>query len=121
MPQFSPDSLQKLSTVDERLQQICNEVIKKYDFRVIIGHRNQEDQGEAVRSGKSKTPWPTSKHNSKPSMAVDLAPCPIDWEDIDRFHELNAYMQVEAANLGYKIIWGGSFISLKDYDHWELV
>lgn len=121
MPNFGQQSLDKLGTVDKKLQDICNEVVKTYDITILVGHRDQADQDIAVTEGKSKTPWPTSKHNSLPSQAVDVAPYPIDWNDISRFTELNARMQAAAGNLGYKIRWGGSFTTLKDYDHFELV
>lgn len=121
MPEFSKQSLDKLATVDKRLQDICNEVIKHIDITILVGQRGKEDQDKACEEGKSKTPWPTSKHNSCPSKAVDVAQYPIDWKDIQKFMDLNGYMQVAAAKLGIKIRWGGSFTTLKDYDHWELV
>ena len=121
MPTFSQQSLDKLATADQRLQDICNEVIKDYDFTVLCGFRSQEDQDEAVAAKKSHTPWPTSKHNTTPSQAVDLASYPIDWSDIDRFRELAARMQVAADKLGIKIRWGGTFATIRDYDHFELV
>lgn len=121
MPQFSQKSLELLATCDEQLQQICHEVIKVYDFTVICGHRNKEDQDAAVAAGNSHTPWPTSNHNSTPSQAVDIAPYPIDWNDLDRFKDLAAHMQVAANKFRIKIRWGGSFTKLKDYPHFELV
>lgn len=120
MPIFSKLSLDKLATVDRRLYDICTEVIKVYDFTVICGHRNEQDQNKAVESGKSKTQWPTSRHNSSPSQAVDLAPYPIEWSDLERFKELNSHMQTAAAKLGIEIEWGGDFKTLADYDHWQL-
>lgn len=121
MPTFSKQSLDKLATVDRRLYDICSEVIKDFDITILVGHRDQADQDKACSEGKSKTPWPTSKHNSCPSHAVDIAPYPIDWNNIPKFAELNGYMQAAAARLGHKIRWGGSFTTLKDFDHWEIV
>lgn len=120
MPTFSQQSLDKLATVDRRLYDICTEVIKVFDFTAICGHRNKEDQDKAVAAGRSKTPWPTSRHNSSPSQAVDLAPYPIDWNDLEKFRELNSHMQDAAEKLGIAIEWGGDFKSLKDFDHWQL-
>lgn len=121
MPRFSKTSLERLATVDRKLYDICSEVIKVYDFTVICGHRDKEEQDKAFAEGRSKTPWPTSKHNSTPSMAVDLAPYPIDWNDLERFKELDNHMQAAADKLGIKIRWGGHFTNIKDLDHWELV
>lgn len=120
MPEFSKQSLEKLYTCDKRLQDICYEVIKHYDFRVICGYRNKVDQDQAIKAGVSNTPWPTSRHNSSPSQAVDIAPFPINWEDIGRFKELAQHMQFAADKLGIKIRWGGNFKTFKDYPHFEL-
>lgn len=77
MPRFSSLSLKRLATCDERLQKICHELIKTYDFSVREGHRGKAAQDAAVKSGASQAPWPTSKHNSMPSRAVDIYPYPF--------------------------------------------
>ena len=74
MPYFGRLSTQRLSTCDERLQDICNEAIKVYDFSVLCGHRDEIEQKKLFREGKSKLEYPHSKHNSIPSLAVDIAP-----------------------------------------------
>ena len=74
MPSFSKRSFDTLATCDARLQSICLEVIKMFDFSVICGHRDEEAQERAFREGFSKARWGQSKHNVKPSKAVDLAP-----------------------------------------------
>lgn len=128
MPKFSQLSLDKLFTCDRRLVDICSEVIKVYDFTVICGYRGQEEQDKAVAEGRSKTPYPTSKHNKNPSEAVDLAPYPVIWSDIERFKELNSHMQEAAKKLNISIRWGGDWNGngindqkLFDFDHWELI
>lgn len=123
MPSFSKQSLDKLDTVDRRLYDICTEVVKDFDITILVGHRDKADQDAACAATppRSKTPWPTSKHNSCPSKAVDVAPYPVDFNNIPKFAELNGYMQAAAAKLGHKIRWGGSFTKLRDYDHFELV
>jgi len=120
MPTFSKQSLEKLYTCDKRLQDVCNEAIKHYDFRVICGYRGKAEQDQAVKMKVSNAPWPTSRHNSSPSQAVDLAPFPIDWNDISRFNELSKHMFAAAEKLGVKIRWGGLFTKLKDFPHYEL-
>lgn len=74
----------------------------------------------ACQRGLSQKPWPTSKHNSEPSMAVDAAPYPIDWKDIDRFKAFAVLVKDRAAALGIGVKWGGDFKTIKDYDHFEL-
>jgi len=121
MPRFGLHSLKLLSECDPRIQQICNEAIKYYDFAVVCGHRNQEEQDECFRNGTSKLRYPKSKHNSLPSLAVDLVPYPIDWKDIKRFKQLGVIMKREADKLGIRIRWGGDFIFFKDYPHFEVI
>lgn len=66
-------------------QEMCNRVIKRRNITLLRGHRNETDQNEAFESGASTKQWPYSKHNSLPSMAVDVAPWPIPdgWGDLD--------------------------------------
>lgn len=118
---FSKNSLDRLHTCDRQLIHLCSEVIKVYDFTVICGYRGKEEQEAVFSQGTSKARWGQSKHNSSPSQAVDIAPYPIDWTDIDRFKELAKHMQDAADKLGIKIRWGGDFTKLKDYPHFELV
>jgi peptidoglycan L-alanyl-D-glutamate endopeptidase CwlK len=119
--QFGATSLMRLSTCDEKLKEILFEAIKHFDFTVLEGHRGEAAQNLAVQQGRSQTPWPTSKHNSMPSKAVDIAPYPIDWKNIERFKELGALIKKVAAEKKIKIRWGGDFKSFKDYPHFELV
>ncbi len=55
-----------------------------------------------------------------PSLAVDLAPYPIDWNDLKRFHELAGRILEVAALLDIPLTWGGHWHSFKDYPHYEL-
>ena len=93
------------------------EVAKHYDLTIICGYRNEEDQNEAVRTGKSNVIWPNGKHNSQPSLAVDAAPYPIDWNDKIRFYHFVGFVRGVASQLGIKIRcgadWDGDF-DLKD-------
>ena len=71
---YSKDSLAQRATCDPRLQQVLDEMIKLLDHKILIGHRGQMEQDLAYAQKRSKTPWPQSKHNSVPSLAVDVAP-----------------------------------------------
>lgn len=117
MFKFSQSSLNKLATIDKRLQLICNEAIKEYDFCVIDGLRSLETQKKYFEAGKSKTM--NSKHLN--GLAVDLIPFPIDWNNIKRFKELSLIIKRIALNNNIKIRWGGDWKSFKDYPHYELV
>lgn len=79
---FSATSLRRLASCHSDLQILCNRLIERYDFTVVCGNRNEEDQNKAYNEGKSTLQYPNSKHNTFPSLAVDLAPYEltgIDW------------------------------------------
>ena len=120
---FSNYSKTRLNTCDPRIQEILNEAIKVVDFRVLEGRRGKDLQNLYYRQGKSKLKYPESKHNSSPSMAVDIAPWPIDWNDRERFVYLAGIIKGIAANMGYKLRWGGDWDSdnnLRDQTFFDL-
>lgn len=139
--QLSPVSLQRLATCDPRLQRIVRTVATQIPLLVVCGRRGKADQDAAVKSKKSKTPWPESKHNcpdprdpSKESLAVlsravDLAPYPLDWNDRDRFILLAGYVLAIAQVSDILIRWGGDWgrnwiirdESFQDLVHFELI
>ena len=117
MPSFSKRSKERLATCDERLQRVMNEVIKHYDCTILEGTRSKETQDEYYRTGRSKLQYPNSKHNSLPSKAVDVAPYPIDWKDIERFRAFGNRVIGIGIALGIKLRWGGDWdndLSFKD-------
>ena len=79
---FSATSLRRLASCHSDIQVLCNALIEDYDFTVVCGHRGEEEQNKAYKEGKSTLQYPDSKHNTYPSLAVDLAPYErngIDW------------------------------------------
>ena len=121
MPQFSKTSLERLETCDQRLQDLMHEVIKETDITILCGHRGEADQNKAFAEGKSKLRYPKSKHNSLPSMAVDITPYPIDWNDLESFRELAGIVKEKAEQLGIDIEWGGEcFGKFVDMPHYQL-
>lgn len=129
MPDFSFKSELALRTCHPHLQLVLREVIKDYDFSVICGHRDQAQQNEAVHAGRSTLKWPNSKHNQYPSLAVDIAPYPIRWENKERFYYLAGRVVQEANAHGIRLRWGGDWDmdfdfydqSFMDLVHFELV
>ena len=121
MPKFGRTSRKRLADVHPRLRAVLDEAIKSYDFTVITGHRGKEDQEKAYFEGFSKVRWPNSKHNSRPSMAVDIAPWPDVFDSTDRdWYEMATYVLRAANDLGVRIQWGGHWGSFKDMPHFEL-
>lgn len=129
MYRFGRASRERLSTCHSSLQEIFNEVIKIIDCSILVGHRGQEEQTQAFISKKSKLAWPNSKHNKTPSLAVDVAPYPIDWNDRGRFYFFAGVVKGVAASKGIKIRWGGDWDGDNDFKdqtfddlvHFELV
>jgi peptidoglycan L-alanyl-D-glutamate endopeptidase CwlK len=76
MYNFSNSSKEKFDTLHEDLQTILSNLIKFYDFSIIEGHRSLETQQKYFKDGKSKLDGinQKSKHQSYPSMAVDIMP-----------------------------------------------
>lgn len=128
MPSFGSSSREKLETCHDSLVAVCELVIETYDFTVLEGHRSGKRQNELFRQGKSKLKAGQSKHNNLPSLAVDITPYPIDWENVKRFYLLSGMMFQAAADLGVRIRWGGDWDgdwvhtdqSFHDLPHFEL-
>ena len=113
-------SMVRLSTCHPLLYQLVLAVMQKTQILVVCGYRDQVAQEEAFNSGKSKLNWPTSRHNSKPSEAVDLIPLPMNWNDIDAFKTLAQTVKDTAAELNIQVEWGGDWATFKDFDHFQL-
>lgn len=128
MPTLSKTSKARLATCDIRLQKIVEEAIKITDFSVLCGHRGKEEQDLAYARGFSKVKYPNSKHNGLPSKAVDLAPWPINWNNIDRFIKLADIILKIAKQKKIKIRWGADWNrngewrdeKFRDWPHFEL-
>jgi hypothetical protein len=114
------------------LQDILNYVIEHWDCTILIGHRTEEAQNEAYRAGRSKVQYPNSKHNSKPSRAIDVVPCNggIDWQDLRKMTYFAGFVKgVALSKFGVTLRWGGDWDSdgqvldnsFNDLPHFELV
>lgn len=107
---LSAISRQRLMTCDKRLIRIVEALLEDgVSVHVLCGHRNKKDQDEAFRTGASDLQWPNSKHNPMPSKAVDLAPAPLDWDDLDAFDVLAKLVLAKAEDLGIALRWGADW------------
>jgi len=123
MPKFSIKSETKLNSCHPDLIKIFNEVIKNYDCTIIEGYRSNTRQEELFDQGKSKLKAGQSKHNKVPSMAVDVVPYPIDWNDKIRFYHFVGYVKGVADQLNIKIRCGADWDGdndLKDQTFFDL-
>jgi peptidoglycan L-alanyl-D-glutamate endopeptidase CwlK len=114
---FSQQSQDGLDTCHTDLIVLFEEVVKHFDCKVICGHRAEQEQMAAYLAKATQTKWPESRHNSEPSMAADVAPYPIDWNDRERFTLFAGYVLGIASALkaqgriSYSVRWGGDWNS----------
>ena len=124
MPQYSEQSKQKLEQAHEDLQKVFNEVIKHFDCTILKGYRGEKEQNDAYKKGNSKLKYPRSKHNKIPSLAVDVAPYPINWGDTNRMRYFAGFVVGIGKSMGIDIRWGGDWdkdTELKDNKFNDLV
>ena len=129
MYKFGKSSRARLETCHPDIQEILEEAIKVVDFSVLCGTRGEQEQSDLYHKGMSKVQYPNSKHNSVPSMAVDIAPYPIDWNNTERFTHLIGIVRGIALMKGIKIRCGidwdcdGDITdhNFMDYPHFELL
>lgn len=149
MPSLSRRSKERLDTCRPALQEVFNELIKTYDFAVLCGFRDKEEQEQAYKIGTTKCHFPNSRHNTYPSEAIDVAPY---WEElphirwgskleyknndnlqktyatydeyskacVDEFDKLSEKVMDTACKLNIDLEWGGDWPSLRDMPHYQL-
>jgi len=135
MARYSAKSKNKLLTCHKTLQDLFNEVIKVHDCTILEGHRGEARQIALLALNKTKVR--VSKHNSMPSLAVDVTPYPIpknwgynDSKEKAKFYLFAGIVFATAHKLNIKNLrWGGDwdrdfeFIdqTFDDLVHWELI
>jgi len=108
MPSFGKSSKERLATCHPDLQALMNEVIKHIDISILCGHRDVEEQAELYRQGRSKldgSPGKMSRHNHKPSLAIDFSTYPIHWER-ERFIAAAHFAMGISSQMGIKVRLG---------------
>jgi len=99
--------------------------LKFPQLHIAWSYRGEADQHADFLSGKSKLDYPNSKHNNtlngKPySLALDVFTLDDSGAahfNPDFYEELNEITQQEGV---YKVTWGGSWVTFKDMDHFEI-
>lgn len=97
------------------LQLICTYILHEVaDISLVYGHRGRTDQNLMFENGFSKLRFPDSKHNKKPSRAVDLQPYPLPEYEPKVWAALG-YIAGRAKGFalsrGIQIRWGGDWDS----------
>lgn len=126
MYHYGQTSLKRLETCHPDLQRLANELIKYMDVTVVFGHRGEQEQMQAYKTGKSTKTWPNSKHNQWPSVAIDLAPYDsrikgIPWKDHRKFYMMIGRVLVLAQQLDIPIRGGFDWDSDGDLDDQTLI
>tara|TARA_R100000152_G_scaffold19239_1_gene11403 strand:+ start:1775 stop:2170 length:396 start_codon:yes stop_codon:yes gene_type:complete len=128
MPSFGKSSKKRLATCHEDLQKVFNEVIKYVDCSVLEGHRSEERQNKLFEEGKTKVKYPKGRHNNSPSLAVDVTPYPVDWDDRERQTLFAGFVLGIARSMDIRLRWGGDWDMdfevtdnrFDDFPHFEL-
>lgn len=126
MPKFSAKSKKLLAQLHPALRAICEEAIKETDFTIMDSTRGRAAQELAFKRGNSKARFGESAHNYVPAIAVDLAPYPVDFDNLQRFKDLAKIILRIAKAKGVPLRWGGdwnmdgSTSDGWDFPHFEL-
>lgn len=128
---YGKRSLAQRATCHPLLVQLFDSVLEEADHSLICGHRGRIEQEAAYKTGASKAKWGQSNHNFYPSLAVDVMPFPVDYEDIPRLNAFSVVVFQHAERLGIKVRWGADWDQdgipwekdrwEVDGPHWELV
>ena len=121
---YGSSSRMILETVHPDLVRIFEVAIQDVDLTILCGRRGEAEQNYLFETGASQVQWPNSKHNAyfqratehrALSRAVDFAPWPIDWNDIERFRAVAFYLRGIGWGIGVELRlgadWDGDFSS----------
>jgi peptidoglycan L-alanyl-D-glutamate endopeptidase CwlK len=117
---LSNRSLNNLTGVHPALVKVVKRAIEitEQDFVVIEGLRTQARQDELWAQGRTK-PGPivtwtkdASSHGIQEDglgYAVDIAPYPVDWNDLKKFDAIAKAMFTAAEEFGVRLRWGADW------------
>ena len=92
MPKFGRKSKERLSTCDEDLQDLFNEVIKYVDCSVLEGNRSKERQNKLYDEGWYVIYW-TARGGSEKSKQAGKCYYDFTWKQLEswgcKFHDLS--------------------------------
>lgn len=113
---------EKLSQAHEHLATWFRTIVKPKwpDAHVSWSYRGKEDQEKAFADAKTRLHFPKSAHNHQPALALDLFQLN---EDGVAVWSPKFFAQVALLNKGEypNLVWGGTFKTLGDGDHFELL
>lgn len=118
----------RLGRAHPLLQRLFREVARQTPILILDSQRGKAAQEKAFKAGNSKAHFGDSAHNWSPSVALDVAPKPLNWNDRKAFIDLSKIVLPTAKALGIPIRWGGDWNmngvltdeKLSDLPHYEL-
>lgn len=123
---FSAASLNRLQSVDERLQRVAERALQlsKVDFGIpaLGGIRTAEEQNKLYHNGKSQLDGYKRKSYHQSGKALDVYAFVDGKASWDKNHltAVAAAMLQAASELGVKLQWGGHWVSFVDMPHFEI-
>lgn len=128
MSSLDAASAARLRAAHPLLQRLFEAVAARTPIIILESQRGRAAQEEAFRKGNSKAHFGDSAHNWNPSVALDVASKPLDWNDRKAFIALSVVVFDEARRLNIPIRWGGDWNGngvltdekLSDLPHYEL-
>ena len=135
---FSAASQARLALAHPELQRLMNLARDQIAFEVDDSQRGRAAQEKAFNEHKSNAHFGQSAHNWSPSIAVDIHPVPLDWNNTKSFIALHDVIgdfdpatgrgRGLALQLKIPIRWGGDWDfdgnmanqKLHDLPHYEL-
>lgn len=105
---FGHESKKRLGNVHPVLVTVLYEVLNYMDIKVLSGYRGKDEQN-SLYPHATKVKYPNSKHNTSPSLAVDVAPYPVNWIDRERFSYMAGLIIGIGAKYGLELRWGGDW------------
>lgn len=112
MYRFSARSKRIRRDLDARLQVVVDELLKWTDISLVSGYRDREEQNTLYENGRTQVRYPDSKHNHRPSKAVDLQPYPYPRNENDLRAALGYIAGLAmkiAEEHGWQLRWGGDW------------
>ena len=85
MAEFDAGSKARLAMAHPLLQKLMNAAIQQSAFVILDSQRGRAAQELAFTQKRTKVHFGSSAHNWSPSIALDIAPLPINWKNIKPF------------------------------------
>lgn len=115
MASFGAASKAQLATCHGDLIRLFATVILYWDCQVLEGKRSEAQHQLNLAAGTSKTKHSKHVTGAGLSLAVDVAPYPVKWNDLPRFYAFGGFVVGTAIQMGIPLRWGGDWDSDRDF------